>query len=134
MPEKWAHRRSCVWAVRSSSVKLLEGSSYAHISTVWGDCWGRGDLGGGSPGPNTDPRPLLQSVYSHWEVLGGSVTCLTPIARERLTTLLDLNPSLWDSVTSGFSFSILSQPLAKVLGLFLGLIGYTLLSALLSIA
>ena len=53
---------------------------------------------------------------------------------ERLTTLPDLNTRAWDSMTSGFSFGILSQPLAKDLGLFQGLIGYMLLSALLSIA
>lgn len=36
----------------------------------------------------------------------------------RHTTLPDLNPHAWDSMTSGFSFGILSQPLAKDLGLF----------------
>lgn len=80
--------------------------------TVWGKCWGMGDLGGGSPVPNTDPPPLPQNVYSHWAVLGGSVTCLRPRAMEKLTILLDLNPSTWDSVTSGFSFGL--SPLQKI--------------------
>lgn len=61
------------------------------------------------------------------------MTCLRPRAMEKLTILLDLNLSTWDSVTSGFSFGILSQPFAKDLGLFLGLLGYRLLSALLSL-
>lgn len=52
---------------------------------------------------------------------------------EKRTTLLDLNLSTWDSMTSGFPFGILSQPFAKDLGLFLGHIGYVLISALLSL-
>lgn len=61
------------------------------------------------------------------------MTCLRPRAMEKLTILLDLNPSTWDSMISGFSFGILSQPFANDLGLFLGHLGYKLLSALLSL-
>ena len=70
-------------------------------------------------------------IWWFWEV---QRLVLGLIAMERLTTLPDLNTRAWDSMTSGFSFGILSQPLAKDLGLFQGLIGYMLLSALLSIA